>query len=152
MSQGDVQVFDQFLVDADKGLHHFGVDSIKLGLITSAVTPDKTTADPRWGSGGGTNLASSQVTPGGNYASGGPALANVVASLIAALCMIDADDVTIASNASNPTNARWGVLYNDTDSGKRAIGYVDLGSAFDMTTGPLVFQWASTGLIRTDQA
>lgn len=152
MALGDVQLFDQFLVDREKGVHQVGTHVFKLGLITSAVTPDKTTADPRWGAGGGTNLSSSQVTPGGNYASGGPTIANLAATLTAALAMVDGDDITIAQNASNPTNARWGIVYNDTDAGKRAVGWVDLGSTFDMTGGPLVFQWNANGLWRSDQA
>ncbi len=151
MALGDVQVFDQFLVDREKGLHNVGADTFKLALITSAVTPSKTTPDPRWGSGGSTNLSSSQVTPGGNYASGGPTLASMAVSLTGDLAMVDADDITIAQSGSNPTNARWGIIYNDSDSGKRAVGYVDLGSAFDMTGGPLVFQWNANGLWRSDQ-
>lgn len=149
---GDVTWFDQACVDVLEKLHDLETDTIKLGLITNAVTPAATDADPRWGAGGTTNFASSQVTPGGNYASGGPAIANNSVTLTSGLAMFDGDDVTIAQNASNPTNARWAIGYNDTDAGKRALFFVDLGSVFDLTTGPLVFTWNANGIARLNQA
>jgi len=148
MAQGDVLFFDQFLVDTLEKLHDLETDVFKIGLITSAVTPAVTTADPRWGAGGGTNLATNQVTPGGNYASGGPTIANPVVSLTGGLAMFDGDDVSIAQNAGNPTNAVWGVIYNDTDAGKRCLGYVDLGGVYDLTTGILSFAWNVNGIMR----
>lgn len=150
MAQGDVVFFDQALLDLGKKLHDLSADTIKLGLITSVVTPAATTADPRWGAGGSTNLSTNEVTAGGNYAAGGPSLATVTWTLTGGLAMLDAADLTVTQHASNPTNARWGILYNSTDVGKRAIGYVDLGSAFDMTTGDLVFTWNANGIGRLD--
>jgi hypothetical protein len=149
MAQGDLAFFDQFLVDVLEKLHDLETDTFKLALITAAVTPAVTDADPRWGAGGTTNFSTNQVTPGGNYASGGATLANPAVTLTGGLAMFDADDpATWAQNASNPTNARWGIVYNDTDAGKRALGFLDLGAAFDMTTGPLVVVWNANGLAR----
>ena len=138
MAQGDYKHFDQSLVDVYEKLHDFELDSFKIGLITAAVTPLETTSDPRWGAGGGTNFKTNEVTPGGNYAADGKALANPAVTLAGGLAEIDWDDPGVwATNASNPTDATWGIVYNDTDAGKRCIGFVDLGGAFDMTTGPL---------------
>lgn len=151
MAQGDVVFFDQFLVDVMKKLHDLSADVCKLAIITSAVTPAATTADPRWGAGGTTNLSSNEVTPGGNYAAGGITLASPSVTLTGGLAMFDSTtDPSWASNASNPTNAKWGIIYNSTDAGKRAIGFVDLGTAFDMTTGPLTVTWNANGLARLD--
>lgn len=144
MAQGDVVVFDQFLVDVCEALHDLENDVIKCALITSATTPAATTADPRWGAGGSTNLSTDEVTAGGNYTAGGNTCANPAVTLNAGAAEIDFDDPAVWSqNASNPTNARWGIVYNDTDAGKRAIGYVDLGSTFDMTTGDLTITWGA---------
>lgn len=147
MAQGDVIVFDQACVDILEALHDLETGSFKLGLITSAVTPAVTDADPRFGAGGSTNYATNECAAGGNYASGGPALANPTVTLTGGLAMFDADDLTIAQNAGNPTNARWGIIYN-TAAGLRAIAAVDLGSTFDMTTGPLAFVWSANGICR----
>ena len=153
MAQGDVVFFDQFLVDVLEKLHDLETDSFKLALTTDVVTPTATTSDPRWGAGGGTNLATNEVTPGGNYAAGGAACANPAVTLTGGLAQFDTDDpASWAQNASNPTNARWGILYNDTDAGKRALGFLDLGSVFDMTTGPLTVAWNANGIARLDQA
>lgn len=152
MAQGDVVFFDQALVDVLEKLHDLESDSLKVGLITSAVTPVATTADPRWGAGGSTNFATNEVTPGGTYAAGGNAVANPSVSLTGGLAQFDGDDVTWAQNASNPTNATWGILYNDTDAGKRALAFVDLGGAFNMTTGPLTVAWNVNGIGRLNQA
>jgi len=152
MAQGDLVFFDQALVDVLEKLHDLEADTIKLGLITNAVTPAATDADPRWGAGGSTNYSTNQVTPGGNYASGGPAIANNAVALTGGLAAFDGDDVSIAQHASNPNNARWAIGYNDTDAGKRALFFVDLGAVFDMTTGPLAFVWHPNGIGRLNQA
>lgn len=152
MAQGDVVVFDQFMVDMAEKLHDLENDTIKVALITSVVTPSATTSDPRWGAGGGTNLSTNQVTPGGNYVTGGATAANPAVTLTGGLAMFDADDVSWAQNASNPTDAEWAIIYNDTDAGKRAIGYVDIGGAFNMTTGALSITWNANGIFRINQA
>lgn len=152
MAAGDIIFFDQFLVDVQEGLHDLENDTIKLGLVTSVVTPSATTSDPRWGAGGGTNLATNQVTPGGNYSSGGSTIANNSVVLSSGAAVFDGDDISIAQNASNPTNARWAPIYNDTDTGKRAIGYVDLGAAIDLSAGAFAIAWNAGGISSMNQA
>lgn len=110
-------------------------DVIKLGLITSAVTPAATTADPCWGAGGTTNLSSNQVTPGGNYSTGGPTVASNTFTEAAGVATFAGAAVSIAQHASNPTNARWGVLYSDTATNKDALGFLDLGGTTDLSAG-----------------
>lgn len=151
MAQGDVVFFDQFLVDVLEKVHNLETDTFKLGLTTGATTPSATTTDPRWGAGGTTNFAAEEVTPGGNYAAGGPTIANPAVTLTGGLAMFDGDDVTIAQNAANPTNATQAIIYNDTAAGKNAVGFVDIGGAFDMTTGPLSFVWNANGIGRLNQ-
>lgn len=146
MAQGDITVFAQAKLDIGLKVHQLETDTIKLGLITSGVTPTETTSDPRWGSGGSTNLSSSQVTPGGNYSSGGPTIANNTYTLNSATTTFDGDNISIAQNASNPTNARWGIIYNDTAAGKQALAFVDLGGATDLTAGDFSITWNASGI------
>ncbi len=152
MSAGDIVFFDQWLVDVQEKLHDHENDTFKLGLITNAVTPAATTTDPRWGAGGTTNLSSSQVTPGGNYATGGPAIGNPTVTLSGGAAVFDGDDISIAQHASNPTDARWGIIYNDTDAGKRAVGYVDLGAVIDLSAGAFSTAWNASGISSMNQA
>lgn len=152
MAAGDIVFFDQWLVDVQEKIHNQETDSIKVGLITNAVTPLATTADPRWGAGGSTNFATSQVTPGGNYADGGPAAANPTVTLTGGAGVFDADDIAIAQDAGNPDDARWGIIYNDTATGKNAIGFVDLGAVIDLTAGDFSITWNASGISSMNQA
>lgn len=147
MAAGDIIWFDQFYEDVGLALHDLANDALKLGLIDSTQTPAANSADPRWGAGGTTNFATDEVAPGGNYAAGGPTIANTTYTLVTAEGVLDGDDVAIAQDASNPTDARWGILYNDTDAGKRALGAVDLGAVLDLSTGPFSITWHADGIM-----
>jgi len=153
MAQGDIVQFDQWMVDVQEKLHDHENDTHKLGLVTSVTTPAATTADGRWGAGGSTNWTSTEVTPGGNYTTGGQTAANPTVTLTGGAGVHDADDpATITQNASNPTNARWGIYYNDTDAGKRAISYLDLGADTDLSNGDFSVTWNASGIHSMDQA
>lgn len=143
MASGDITFFHQFKVDLGNKIHDLDTDTFKVGLITSAVTPTAADAAPHWGGTGTTNYATNQVTAGGNYATGGPSLTTMGYTNSAGTVSWKADKVSIAQHASNPTNARWGIIYNSTDANKRAAGYVDLGSARDLTTGLFEIRWNS---------
>jgi hypothetical protein len=123
-----------------------------MGIVTNATVPAVSTTAPHWGGTGTTNYATNQVTPGGNYATGGPSLTSLAYTNSAGTVSWQAAKVAIAQNASNPTNARWGIIYNNTDTNKRAAAYVDLGSARDLTQGLFEIRWNSvdgTGTIGT---
>lgn len=152
MAAGDVFAFDQFLVDVQEKIHDLENDSIKVALITSAVTPAVTDADPRWGAGGTTNFSTNQVTAGGNYTTGGASAATPSVTLSTGAAVFDAGDISIAQHASNPTNARWGIIYNDTAAGKNCIGYVDLGTTIDLSAGAFSVTWNASGIMSMNQA
>lgn len=145
MAEGDIVVVNEFLEDVGLSVHDLNGDTVKLGLITSATTPTASTTDPRWGAGGSTNWSTNEVTPGGNYASGGPDVTNTYAES-AGTATFDATDVSILENASNPTNARWGILYNDTSAGKEVIAFVDLGGDIDLSAGDFSITWNGSGI------
>jgi len=146
MAKGDYVVFNQFKKDMGEKIHDLSSDTFHVSLIKSAanggIDPTAATSDPRWGAGGSTNLLSSEVTPGGNYSTGGDPLA-VTWVEAAGTVTWDSDNTSFTQNGSNPTNARWGIHFNNTASGKQAVGYIDLGSDFDMTTGALEIQTPS---------
>lgn len=145
MAAGDVTVIDEFLEDLGLEVHQLETDDFKLGLVTSTTTPTASTADPRWGAGGSTNWSTNQVTPGGNYATGGPSIGGTY-SQTAGTATFDATDVSITQNASNPTNARWGIGYNDTSAGKEVVFYIDLGTDIDLSAGDFSITWNGSGI------
>jgi hypothetical protein len=145
MASGDIKWISGGLLALGSKVHNLGSDTFKLGLVTSAVTPAIADTDGRWGAGGSVNYSTNQVTPGGNYASGGPTLASVSWTNVSNVPTFRAADVTIAQHASNPTNARWGIIYNDTDASKRAIAFIDLGSDRNLTTGEFKIDFGGLG-------
>lgn len=142
MAAGDFTWFTQAKVDLGNKVHNLGNggDTLKMAFITSAATPTETTAAPHWGGTGTTNFSSNEVTPGGNYSTGGITIGSQVFEAASANAKFDFADVTLAQHASNPTGARWGILYNSTDTNKRALGFLDLGSDRDLSSG--AFSWA----------
>lgn len=146
MAQGDVIVFAQAKLDVGLEGHQLETDVIKLGLATSTVTPTETTAVPAWGAGGSTNLSTNQVTPGGNYSTGGPTIANNTYTLASATCTFDGDNISILQNAANPTNARWGILWNDTNAIDAAYAFLDLGGVTDLSAGDFSVTWNASGI------
>jgi len=153
MAAGDIVVFDQFMVDLGNEVHNLGSDTIRLGLIDSTQTPAATSGTPRWGAGGGTNFSTDEVAAGGNYSSGGPTLSGVTYALSGGAAVLDdSGNVSITQNGSNPTDARWGIIYNDTDTSKRCIAYVDLGAVVDLSAGDFSITWNASGIFTIDQA
>lgn len=142
MAAGDITVYHQFKIDLGNKIHDLDSDTWKVGFITSAVTPAVADAEPHWGGTGTTNLSTNQVTPGGNYATGGVTLTTMAFTNSAGTVSWKADKIVIAQNASNPTNARWGILYNNTDTNKRCAAILDFGSDINLTTGPFEFRFA----------
>ena len=120
-------------------------DTIKVMLITSAETISESGDDFI------DDVSANEVTPGGNYAAGGSALANkTVSGPTAGVSTFDADDLTWAQHASNPTNARQAVIYKDTGtpSTSPVIAFGTLAAAdIDMTAGDLTLQWNASGIL-----
>lgn len=147
MAQGDITWYTAARLNVMNGVHNLNSNTIKVGLVTSTYTPAAGDADPRWGAGGGTNCSTNQVTPGGNYATGGPSIGThqVQASGTSAV-LTATSTLQIAQNASNPTNARWGIIYDDTATNKNCLAFIDLGSVRDLTTGPFTIDWGDSPL------
>jgi hypothetical protein len=142
MATGDIRWFAQALHDLGNKIHDLDGDALRVGLITSAATPAIGATSPHWGGTGTTNFATSQVATGTAYATGGPTLASVTWSVVSSVPTLRAAILTIAQDASGFTNARWGIVYNNTDANKRAIAFIDLGSDRSIVGGALTIDWS----------
>lgn len=148
MAAGDITVFEEakaYMLDGDFG----STDSVKLALITSAVTP--TAADAVPGMNAGATTTYTEVTAGGGYTAGGETLDTIANMVTEAAGTMTFDDtgasVTWTKNASSPTNARYGIIYNSSDTGlERAYAFLDLGSTIDLTAGDLTVTWNASGI------
>lgn len=148
MAAGDLSVFDEakaYMLDGDFG----STDTIKLALITSAVTP--TDADAVPGMHASATTTYTEVSAGGNYTSKGEALDTIANCVTEASGTMTFDDtgasISWSQHASNPTDARYGIVFNSDDTGlERALCWIDLGATIDMTAGDLTVTWNASGL------
>ncbi len=141
MATGDFIVFDEakaYLLDG--GFE--ASDDIKCAVIDDTVTPSAASATPVLGD-------FTQVTASGTYTTGGTSLGNLgtlVTEASGTMTFDSSTNPTWAADASNDTDAWWGIVYNDTDGTDRAIGFVELGGPVDMVAGSLTITWNSSGL------
>lgn len=155
MARGDVKWFASALHDLGNKIHDLDGDDFRMGIVGNGVTPTVDTAAPHWGGTGTTNFAAQQVSTGTAYT--GPIVLSTEAwTLIAGgpRFRVSADP-TIAQDAGGGfTTGYWGIIYNNTDANKRAIGYVDLGGPVGNVAGPIDFAWngASNDVLSLTQA
>lgn len=138
MAAGDIKIQAKFVsnMTLTSLASLWATNTVKFGIITSTTTPAITDSDPRWGAGGTQNYSTNEVTPGGNYAAGGITLSGTTSTLSGAVTSLNATSpISIAANASNPTNARWGIFYDNTDAGKRVFGFYDFGGVVSLVPG-----------------
>lgn len=145
MAAGDVTVFDAHLQNIGRGVHNLETGDISLGLIVDETTPTAADADPCWGEGGTVDFNDSEVTPGGNYADDGPSIGGTY-SQTSGTATFDATDVDIEQDGSNPTDARWGIVYDETATNNNAIAFLDLGANVDLSAGDFAVTWNGSGI------
>lgn len=149
MAAGDLTLFEEWLVDDGEGdVHDYESDTFKLALIDSVVTPAAGDATPAWGVTSGVDYDGNEVsTAGAVYVAGGLTLANPTHSEAAGVATFDADDpAVITQDAGGFTDARWGIIYNDTATNKNAIGFLDLGAVVSQVTGPITITLNAGGI------
>lgn len=113
-----------------------GASAIKVALVTNVLTPSNGDSFPTWGAGGTQNYSTNEVTAGGNYTAGGVVLSGcTVVQSTTQVILNCTSPITWAANASNPTNARWAIIYNNTTTNKEVLGYIDLGGVTSLVPG-----------------
>lgn len=131
---GDFKWFAQGLMDLGNKIHDLDNDDWRMGIVTTGNVPTVNEAAPHWGGTGTTNFASNQVA----VSSGSPVLGYTGPivltaeswTLTATGAVMDFADISILQDATNGfTNGAYGIIYNNTDANKRAIGYVEISSA-----------------------
>jgi hypothetical protein len=141
MAQGDVVVFDEAKAKMLAG-DWASTDVFYLAICDNTTTPTASTATPVIGD-------FTQVGAAGTYTTNGTslgALSTLVSEAAGTMTFDSATNPTWAQDASNDTDAYWGIIYNFTDAGKDALAFVDLGGPVDMTAGDLTVTWNASGI------
>lgn len=150
MATGSIKWFNDGLLAMGNKAFNLSSDTIKLGIVTTTTVPSLTTAVPHWGGTGTVNFATNQVGTGGGY-TGPITLASVTWTNVAGVITFRAADVVIPANASGFSNGAYAIIYDDTDTSKRAFGFIELSAAGTATivSGSLTidFQGAGTDVL-----
>ena len=84
------------------------------------------------------------IGSGGNFVAGGDTMTVSLTEVAGTVTYDFTTNISNAKNASNPTNVFFAVIYNDTDAGKAAIGFVEIDVAgADGTLGLISLTWGA---------
>jgi hypothetical protein len=148
MAAGDLSVFEEAMAYMIDGGWE-AADEIWIALITDAVVPADGDTAPE--------LADyTEVTAGGNYSAGGQLLATLGDMVTEAAGVVIVDDTGAttawAADGSNPTDARYALVYNATQTGDPVWFWIDLGATFDLSAADLTLTWHANGAFRITKA
>ncbi len=141
MATGDFLVFQEaraYMIDGGWE----AADDIKCAIIDNTTTPAVGDATPALSD-------YTEVGTAGSYTAGGTSLGTLgtcVTEVAGVMTFDSATNPTWTQDASNDTDAWWGIVYNDTDAGDLAIGFLELGGPVDMSAGALTATWNASGL------
>ena len=147
MAQGDMALFNKFVENMCDNLMDLSDDSFSFGLIDNVTTPAATDTDPRWAA-TGTPDYSARETTGGLYTAPVNVSTTITDnwSISGSVAKFDVDDVSITQNGSNPSNARWAILFDNTPANKYCVGWLDLGAVVDLSAGDFTVTWNAGGV------
>ena len=141
MAQGDVT----FYQEANNQEYYFGwagTDTMKCAILDNTTTPAAGDTTPGLGD-------YTEVGTAGTYTAGGESLGTVTnffSQSAAVQTMDSTTNPTWAQDASNDSDAWWGLIYNDTQAGDPAIAFVELGGPVDMSASDLTITWNASGI------
>lgn len=141
MAAGDLVVFEEakaYMIDGGWE----STDDIKCAILDNTTSPAAGDTTPALGD-------YTEVGAAGTYVAGGTSLGNLGTLVTEAAGTMTFDSSTNpswAQDASNDTDAYWAIIHNDTQAGKPAIAFLDLGGPVDMSAGDLTITWNSSGL------
>lgn len=144
MATGDVHWFNEALANIGSKLENLAADAIMVGIVTSATVPTIATVGAHWAGTGTTNFATNQVAVTGTSYTGPKTLTTVTWANAAGVSALAADNITMAQDASGFANGAYGIIYDNTDVNKRALGFVELSSAgtLSLVAGQVLIKWA----------
>jgi hypothetical protein len=147
MATGTMKWFSQGLLDLGNKIHNLSTDTLMMGIVTTATVPTLATAAPHWGGTGTTNFAASQVGTAGTQYTGPKTLASVTWTNVANVPTLRATDIAMTIDASGFTTGAYGIIFNNTDVNKRALGFVELSAAgtLSLVAGAVTIDWGGAG-------
>lgn len=138
MAQGDLVIFDEAKLALVDGTHDLDTHAFKVAILDNTTTPLAADATPV--------LADyTEVGVGGIYVAGGLALTVSLTEVGGVVTYDFTNNPSWAADAGNDVDAYWGLVYNNTNVGKEALGFVDLAGPVDMSAIALTLTWNVNG-------
>lgn len=154
MATGTLKWFAQGLHDLGNKIHDLDGDDWRMGIVTTSTVPSVSTAAPHWGGTGTTNFSSTQVTTGTAYT--GPVVLTAESWTVNSTgATMDFADISISQDAGGGfSNGAYGIIYNNSDANKRAIGYIELSAAGSLSNvgGSITITMNASGTLSLSQA
>ncbi len=138
MARGSATLFNEYQLDAHKGVHVLGTNTLKIMITDNTTPPAVDDATPRY-----SDYSANEVTSAGNYITGGITLTTVVYAMVSDLATLTADDMSILMHASGFQNGYWAILINDSATNKEAIGFWELDGPVDEQAGDVTLEFPS---------
>ena len=139
MAAGDLTIFDEAKLALLNGTHDLDTDTIKVCFINNTTVPTAGDTTP-------TKSDYTEVS-GGNFTAGGDTMTVSLTESAGTVTLDFTTNISKASNASNPTDVYYALIYNDTDASDSAIGFVEIAaSGADGTAGLISLTWGANVL------
>jgi len=139
MAAGDLIFFNKAITALLNGTHDLDTHEFKVAICDNTVTPVKTELSPAF-----TNYT--EVGIAGSYITGGTVLVVSLVELNGITTLDFTNNPTWLLNVLNDVDAFWGIVYNNTNVGKEALAFIDLGGPFDMQIDTLTITWHPDGV------
>jgi hypothetical protein len=148
MAQGDLTLFDEYSLEILSGTHDqsAGGNTFKVSLHSTAL-PAASASAPSFGD--WTECSGSGYTTGGESITTGQSVSQVSGSTYK---WDSTDNPSWAQNGSGPTDVIFALIYNDTDAGDKAVGFIDMTTdggttPISLQAGNISITWNASGIL-----
>lgn len=142
MATGDLTVFNTAKEWLGDGTFDLDTNSFKCAVLDNTTAPTASTATP-------TLSDFTEVGAAGSYTAGGEALTVTWVESAGTVTFDSSTNPTWAQNASNDTDAYWGLVYQtglNNGTTDAALCFIELGGPVDMTAGDLTITFNASGI------
>ena len=148
MAQGDLTLFDEYSKELLSGTHNHaaGGNTFRVSLHSTAL-PAASASAPSFGdwtecSGGGYNTGGENITAQ-------MSVSNVSGSTYK---WDSADNPSWNQNGTGPTDVKFALIYNQTDAGDKAVGFIDMTTdggttPISLQAGNISITWNASGIL-----
>lgn len=135
MAAGDLTVFEEAKLALVDGTHDLNTHTFKVMLINNTTVPTAADATPA-------KADYTEVT-GTGYTAGGETMTVSLSEVGGTVTFSFTTNPSWAQNGAGFTDAYYAVCYNDTNVGKEALFFLDMGGPVSQQAGAVSITWGA---------